>query len=52
LVREELDQLGKHCAPGVHPALSLLRKTPPSKPLASFRVSNRFCSKTHVSRSL
>jgi hypothetical protein len=52
LVREELDQLGKNCVPGVHPALSLLRKTPPSTPLASFRVANRSCSKTNVSCSI
>jgi len=49
LVRKELNQLGKDCAPGVHPALSLLRETPPSTPLTPFSVSNRSCSETHVS---
>src|SRR5208337_899453 len=52
LVRKELDQLGKDCTPGVHPALSLLRETPPSTRLTPFSGSNRFCSKTDVPHSI
>jgi hypothetical protein len=52
MVKEELDQLRKDGSPGVHPALPLLGEMPPSTLLASCRISNRFCSKTQVSRSI
>jgi hypothetical protein len=50
LVRQMLEQLRKHRAASVHPALLPLRPVPPSTVYLAFSISNCFRGKTHLSR--